>query len=355
MTEEHEMNRQCIAALVTVVAASVGVAVSAQHPRSVTIISTEAPDGWQALRLDDGRTDLQGIWANDSATPLQRPESLGDIATLTDAELAALQEHASAVVGAADDAIFGDSLFQKALASVEGQPPAPRYPFYSYGQQWLGHRWLDNRTSLIIDPPNGRLPPRTPEAEERAERQRAARRAGPPDRPETVAEELDRLDPGVRCRGGRPLLSGRGYNSNYQIFQTADYVAIQLEMHHETRLIPVGEAVPDQIGPPSVMGSSRGRWEGDVFVVETANLLRGVEGATRDVRVTERFSRVGPETLQYDYTIDDPSTWTRPWTARVFLRPAPGTGVIYEYACHEGNYAAELSLRSTRAAEAREQ
>ena len=349
------MNRQCIAALVTVVAASVGVAVSAQHPRSVTIISTEAPDGWQAPRLDDGRPDLQGIWANDSATPLQRPESLGDRATLTDEEVAALQAHASDIVGAADDAIFGDSLFQKALASVEGQPPAPRYPFYSYGQQWLGHRWLDNRTSLIIDPPNGRLPPRTAEAEERAQRQRAARRAGPPDRPETVAEELDRLDPGVRCRGGRPLLSGRGYNSNYQIFQTADYVAIQLEMHHETRLIPVGGAVPGQIGPPSVMGSSRGRWEGDVFVVETANLLRGVEGATRDVRVTERFSRVGSELLQYDYTVDDPSTWTQPWTARVFLRPAPGTGVIYEYACHEGNYAAELSLRSTRAAEAREQ
>ena len=248
------MNRQRIVAFVVVVAALVGVAVSAQHPQSVTILTTEAPDGWQVPRLADGRPDLNGIWANDS--------------------------------------------------------------------------------------------------EERTKRQRAARGAGPPDGPETVAEEFDRLDPGVRCRGGRPLLSGRGYNSNYQIFQAADHVGIQLEMHHETRLIPIGEAAPSQAGTPSVMGSSRGHWEGDTLVVETTNFSRGVDGSTRDARVTERFSRVGPEMLQYDYTVDDPSTWTQPWTARIFLRPAPGTGVIYEYACHEGNYAAELSLRSTRAAEA---
>ena len=126
----------------------------------------------------------------------------------------------------------------------------------------------------------------------------------------------------------------------------------QLEMHHETRLIPIGAAAPSQVGAPSVMGSSRGHWEGDTLVVDTTNLSRGVDGSTRDVRVTERFSRVGPEMLQYEYTLDDPSTWMQPWTARIFLRPAPGTGVIYEYACHEGNYAAELSLRSTRAAEA---
>ena len=348
------MKRRWTAAFATLVATWVGVAVSAQHPRSVTMISTAAPDGWQAPRLADGRPDLQGVWANDSATPLQRPEALADRATLTDEEVAELLEHAATIVGSADDALFGDQVFLRALASREGEPPAARYPFYSYGQQWMGHRWLDNRTSLIIDPPNGRLPPLAPEAEERRRQQQEARRAGPPDRPETVAEELDRLDPGVRCRGGNPLLSGRGYNSNYQIFQTPDYVAIQLEMHHETRLIPIGDAAPGRVGAPSVMGSSRGYWDGDTLVVETANLSRGVNGSTAGVQVTERFSRAGPELLQYEFTLDDPSTWTEPWTARIFLRPAPGTGVIYEYACHEGNYAAELSLRSTRAAEARQ-
>ena len=103
-------------------------------------------------------------------------------------------------------------------------------------------------------------------------------------------------------------------------------------MHHDTRLIPIGDAAPNQAGPRSAMGSSRGHWDGDTLVVETTNLSRGVSGSTRDVRVTERFTRVGPEMLQYEYTLDDPSTWTQPWTARLFMRTAPGTGVIYEFA-----------------------
>ena len=340
------MSRQHIAALVTVVAGMAALP---------TVVAGQAPDGWTVPRTADGRPELNGIWANDSATPLQRPEALGDRTTLTDEEVAALKTYAAESAGEGGDSVFGDAVFLKALASLEAdkdKPPAEKPPFWSYGHQWMGNRWFDNRTSLIIDPPNGRLPARTAEAEERTKRQRAARRAGPPDGPETVSQELDRLDPGVRCRGGRPLLSGRGYNSNYQIFQGTDHVGIQIEMHHETRLIPIGETAPSQVGAPSVMGSSHGRWEGDTLVVETTYLSRGVDGSTSDVRVTERFSRVGPEMLQYDYTLDDPSTWTQPWTARIFLRPAPGMGAIYEYACHEGNYAAELSLRSTRAVEA---
>ena len=340
------MRRQDIAAFATLVAVMAALPV---------VVEGQAPEGWTVPRTADGRPDLQGIWANDSATPMQRPEALGDRTTLTDAEVEALKTYSSESLGEGGDAVFGDAVFLKALASLKAdkdQPPAEKPPFWSYSQQWMGNRWFDNRTSLIIDPPNGRLPARTAEADARTKRQREARRAGPPAGPETVSQELDRLDPGVRCRGGRPLLSGRGYNSNYQIFQGTDHVGIQLEMHHETRLIPIGDAAPSQVGTPSVMGSSRGHWEGDTLVVETTNFLRGVDGSTPDVRVTERFSRVGPEMLQYDYTLDDPSTWTQPWTARIFLRPAPGTGVIYEYACHEGNYAAELSLRSTRAVEA---
>jgi len=340
------MSRQYIAAFVTAVAAMTTVTV---------VVAGQAPDGWTVPRTPDGRPDLNGIWANDSATPLQRPEVLGDRTTLTDEEVAALRVASAEALGEGGDAVFGDAVFLKALASVnkaEGQEPAAKPKFWSYGQQWMGNRWWDNRTSLIVDPPNGRLPTRSAEAEERAQRRREARNVPAP-APKTVSEELDRLDPGVRCRGGRPLLSGRGYNSNYQIFQGADYVGIQIEMHHETRLIPIGEAAPSEVGTPSVMGSSHGYWDGDTLVVETTNLSRGVDGSTPNVRVTERLSRVGPEQLQYEYTVDDPSTWTQPWTARIFLRPAPGTGAIYEYACHEGNYAAELSLVSTRAEEAR--
>ena len=328
----------------------------------------QAPDGWTVPRTADGRPDLNGIWASDAATPLERPEALGNRATLTDEEVAAIREHVTTYSVSTGNPLFGDSPFLRGLASLDAPPeekpiapPAAKPRLLpsgrgtgGYGHQWMGERWFDNRTSLIIDPQNGRLPPRTEEAEERAKRRREARNT-PPGRFQSVSEELDRLDGGVRCRGGNPLLSGRGYNSNYQIFQTTEHVGIQIEMHHETRLIPIGDAAPTQMGTPSVMGSSHGYWEGDTLVVETTNLSRGPNGSTPDVRVTERFSRVGPEELQYEFTLDDPSTWTQPWTARIFLRPAPGTGVIYEYACHEGNYAAELSLRSTRATEAREE
>ena len=314
-----------------------------------------APEGWEVSRLADGRPDLQGIWASDSATPLQRPEALGDRTALTDEEVTALQAAAVDSLNEGGDAVFGDTVFLKALASLEeskDKEPAPRRPFWSYGQQWMGGRWFDNRTSLIVEPPNGRLPPMTPEADERRKQARARRFASAPAEPETPTQELARLDPGVLCRGGNALLTGRGYNSNYQIFQTTDMVAIRMEMYHESRFIPIGDAAPSRVGPRSKMGSSRGHWEGDTLVVETTNLLRGTSGSTRDVTVIERFSRVGPETLQYEYTLDDPSTWTQPWTARLFMRPSPGTGVIYEYACHEGNYAAELVLRSARATDA---
>ena len=146
-------------------------------------------------------------------------------------------------------------------------------------------------------------------------------------------------------------MTGRGYNSNYQIFQTADYVAIQMEMMHDTRLIPIDGRATHSLAPRSALGSSRGHWEGDTLVVETTNLTRGASGSSRDARLIERFTRVGPETMQYEYTLDDPSTWTQPWTARIYMRPAPGTGVIYEFACHEGNYAIEHTLRGARALE----
>ena len=342
------MSRRNIAAVVTVVAALATTPV---------VAAGQTAEGWTVPRLPDGRPDLQGIWANDSATPLQRPEALGDRTTLSDEEVAVFQAYATEYDGVGGDAVFGDSVFLRALASLEepagGQATSGR-GIGSYNQFWMIDRWFDNRTSLIVDPPNGRLPSRTAEAEERAQRRRAARDAPPPAGRSTLAEEVARIDPAIRCRGGGVLLSGRGYNSNYQIFQTTDHVAIQMEMHHETRLIPIGEAALFQGGPRSATGSSHGHWEGDTLVVETKNLSRGTGGSTRDVQVTERFTRVGPEMLQYEYTLDDPSTWTEPWTARMFMRPTPGTGVVYEFACHEGNYSIEHALRNARFLETQE-
>ena len=340
------MRRQSIVAL----------AAAAVMATASVVAAGQAPDGWTAPRTADGRPDLSGVWASDSATPLERPEALGDRAFLTDEEVAALAAHATEYSAVGGDAVFGETPFRRALAALaepteDGQAARPaRRSTGSYNQFWMSGRWFENRTSLIVDPPNGRRPARTPEAEERDRQRRTARNA--PAGPLTLAEEVARIDPAIRCRGGGALLSGRGYNSTYQIFQSTDYVGIQIEMHHDTRLIPIGDAAPGHVGPPTAMGNSRGRWEGDTLVVETTNLSRGVGGSTSDVRITERFTRAGPELLQYEYTLDDPSTWTRPWTARLFMRPSPGTGVLYEFACHEGNYAIEHALRNERYLEA---
>ena len=314
-------------------------------------VAGQAPDGWAVPRTADGQPDLQGVWASDSATPLERPEELAGRATLTDEEVATLATRAAELFDGETDAAFGDSVFRAALAggdgfkSRDGVTEATPEGTGNYNQFWLIDRWFDNRTSLIVDPPTGRRPPRTAAAEARADAARAAR---PTD---TFAAELNSLGSGLRCGGGRVPMTGRGYNSNYQIFQSADHVAIQMEMMHDTRLIPIG-GTPPQPALRSDLGSSHGRWEGDTLVVETTHLTAGSSGSSPDLRLVERFTRVGPETLQYEYTMDDPSTWTQPWTARVYLRPAPGTGVIYEFACHEGNYAIEHTLRGARTQEA---
>ena len=346
------MSDRCFAAVVAVAALVLMVPVAA-----VGQSSAPTTDGWTVPRTADGQPDLQGIWASDSATPLERPEELADKSTLSEEEVATLRARATELFNGETDAAFGDSVFRAVLAdrddfkSRDGVTEKTPEGTGNYNQFWLIDRWFDNRTSLIVDPPNGRMPSRTAQAEQRAEEQRAAGTARTSSAPETLSQELARLGSGLRCGGGRVPMTGRGYNSNYQIFQTADYVAIQMEMMHDTRLIPIDGRATHPASPRSAMGSSRGHWEGDTLVVETTNLTRGASGSSRDARLIERFTRVGPETMQYEYTLDDPSTWTQPWTARIYMRPAPGTGVIYEFACHEGNYAIEHTLRGARALE----
>ena len=310
-----------------------------------------APEEWSVPRTADGQPDLQGIWASDSATPLERPEELADRATLSDEEVATLAARAAHLFDGETDAAFGESVFRAVLddrddyQSGDGVTEETPEGTGNYNQFWLIDRWFDNRTSLIIDPSTGRLPAMTTDGEARRVAARNVERPLFPRGPED-------LGAGLRCSGGRIPMTGRGYNSNYQILQTADYVAIQMEMMHDTRIIPLREAIDSPAALRSDMGVSRGYWDGDTLVVETANLKRGSNGSTRDLRLVERFTRVGPKTLYYDYTVDDPTTWTQPWTARIYMRPAPGTGVIYEFACHEGNYAIEHTLRGARLQEA---
>jgi hypothetical protein len=315
----------------------------------LSVVRPLAAQTWTPARAADGHPDLQGIWANNVATPLQRPKELEGRATLTDDEVAVLRKKASELFDNGNsDAAFGDTFFESVLANVKGTKSGFKTvdgETGDYSSVWLEARYWDNRTSLITDPPDGRLPALTAEAQKRQAAASAARNrlpAGPEDR--SLSE---------RCiTYGSPRVGGlaAGYNSYYQIVQTPETVAIQMEMIHDVRSIPI-DGGPHL--PPAVqewLGDPRGHWEGDTLVVDTTNYKAGAfMNASSQLHVIERFTRTSPETLQYQVTIDDPATWTKPWTVMIPLRRS--SDAIYEYACHEGNHALVGILAGARAEE----
>ena len=344
----HRRDLAAPIALATVIAISTlaPVLVAGQTATARTDAATPDATPW-------GDPDLQGVWASDSATPLERPDELAGKAVLTDEETAALATRAAQLFNGDTDAAFGESVFRAALSEAQeyqsrdgATTEAPRGTG-NYNQFLLIDRWFDNRTSLIVDPPDGRIPPLTPEAQARRQARAEARRPSLPDGPQDLGS--------MRCLGGRVPMTGRGYNSNYQIVQAPGYVAILMEMMHEVRIIPLDGRQHVASHIRQRLGDSRGRWEGDTLIVDTVNFADGAvrsRGGTREnLRLVERFTRVDTDTLQYEYTMHDPTTWTRPWTARILMRPTPGTGVIYEFACHEGNYAIPNTLSGARAQE----
>src|SRR5215471_6726269 len=292
---------------------------------------------WTPPRTADGHPDLQGIFDFATATPLERPASLANKAVLTDEEAAAFEKQQAANRQRIDDA------------------PLPAGQVGGYNQFWyeFGTKVVsDRRTSLITDPPDGRLPPLLPEAQKRADERRAQLRRladGPEDR-----------DASERCllgyNSGPPMIPV-GYNQNVQIVQTRDYVMVHNEMVHTARIIPI-DGRP-HLAPrfESWSGDSRGRWEGDTLVVETTNFndktwnqFSGWSWAVdENLHLVERFSLIDADTVLYEFTVTDPTTWTKPWSAAVPLRRT--TNLMYEYACHEGNEGMEGILRGARALE----
>lgn len=298
-------------------------------------------------RAPDGHPDLSGIWEHNAATPLERPDELNGRAELTDEELAAMKRTAAQVFGGDADAAFGDSIYVATLQNVLGQQKG----FTSrdgatgdYNSFWVVGRWFEKRTSLITDPPDGKLPAQTDEAKARQQRQAEYRRMHPNDGPED-------LPVGLRCITGSVPMLGAGYNNYYQIVQTPTTVAVNMEMRHDTRMIPIG----DRPHLPSTvhlwLGDPVGRWEGDTLVVDSTNFRDDspMRQATEHAHLIERFTRIGPDTLKYEVTVEDPSTWTSPWTAVAYMKRT--TDQIYEYACHEGNYAMAGTLRGARVQE----
>ena len=274
-----------------------------------------------------GDPDLQGVWTNSTTTGLERPDDLAGQAFLSDEERVARDEE---------------------RARNSDQPPPPGQTG-AYNSFWLERGNESVRTSLIVDPPTGKLPTLMPGEAERRATYNAARGldpAGPEDR--SLYERcISRGMPGSMMPGF--------YNHNYQILQTPGYVVILVEMIHDARIIPLDGRPHANQRIRQWLGDSRGRWEGDTLVVETTNLAqvagrtRTVFGASETTHLVERFTRVDADTIDYEFTLTDPTEYHSAWTASIPM--ADLGGPLYEYACHEGNYGLENILAGARAAE----
>ena len=309
---------------------------------SPAMAGQSADEGYAAPRTPDGHPDLQGVWEHNVATPLERPEAWEGKESLTPEELSQIQAAAALATDPGKDALFGDQLIQAAIAGTEATSYDPTTG--NYNQFWIADRFFSTQTSLVVDPPNGRIPETTDAAKARREERAAYRDAHPAD---TYADR----PLSERCVSyGVPRI-GAGYNSYYQLVQAKDHVALLQEMIHDVRIIPIDGPGHASDSLRFLHGDSRGHYEGDTLVVVTKNYAEngGYRGATPNLTVTERFTRVAPDTLQYEVRFEDPATWTAPWSVSIPLR---GTeDAIYEYACHEGNIGMEGILAGHRAEE----
>jgi hypothetical protein len=311
--------------VVMVVLASLSAAAAAGQPAVARASRAgTAPAKASALpRTPDGRPDLQGMWDFAQLTPLERPGEFAGKTTITEEEAEQFAQHRI-------ETTHKDRRDGGATADVER----------AYNDFWwdFGTR-IAAQPSLVVDPPDGRIPPLTPAAQERIEKRRN-RFDNPEERP--LAE---------RCilgfNSGPPMVPS-AYNNNVQVVQTPAHVLILNEMIHSARVVDLSGRPHLPKSMRFLTGDSIGRWDGDTLVVDTTNFSMdaGFRGATVNLHLVERFTRVDRETLRYEFTVDDPATWTKPWSASI---PMTRTDeLMFEYACHEGNYALEGVLKGAR-------
>jgi hypothetical protein len=280
-----------------------------------------------------GQRDLQGIWTNATLTPLERPRDLAGKEFFTEAEAAEYEKQGRE----RNDADRRDSNAEADLA-------------VGYNAAWWdrGTRIVSTRrTSLVVDPRDGRVPPLTPEAQSQAAARAEATRLHPADGPED-GSLADRCI--VRGTAVPPMLPA-GYNNNYQILQTPEHVVILVEMIHDARIISLDGRPHLAKKIHNWLGDSRGRWEGNTLVVDTTNFTdqTAYRGSSEQLHLVERFTRTADDTMIYQFTVEDPATWAKPWTAEVPWTKTKGP--VYEYACHEGNTMISTILRGARVAE----
>ena len=320
------MKRQLLMAALAL-AAAVGIA--GVGPVALEAQSSASP------RTPWGDPDLQGLWTNTTTTPMERPDDLADKESLSSEELAVRDAEVA-------EAVSFDNI-------SDGNVGA-------YNEFWVERGALITQTSLIVDPPDGKLPPMTEEAQRKTQ-QFIARWVAPP----ASWEDMNLYD---RCitRGLPGAMIPGFYNHNYLILQTPDYVVLQVEMIHDTRIIPLAGRQQAPSGIPEWLGHSQGRWEGDTLVVETEGFAAKGEQRVAlggfflafsggpNARLVERFTRLDDGTLDYRFTVSDPTVDTREWTAAIPMQAYDEP--LYEYACHEGNYAMPNILAGARADEA---
>jgi hypothetical protein len=326
-----------IAIAVALLAPAPVAAQTASPPAKATV----AAKAWAPPRTADGRPDLQGVWDFRTITPMERPVAFGTKEFLTDEEAANYEKD--------ENQRQNRDLIDPEQGGLM-YPPGGVVPYnefwYDRGNKVVGSK----RTSLIVDPPNGRLPAFTPEGQKRAKLRTDEQRETQLGHP--VADTWEDRPLQERCimglNAGPPMTPG-AYNNNFQLFQTPQYVVILTEMVHDARIVPLDGRPHGNIR--QWKGDSRGHWEGDTLVVDTTNFKRetSLPGSSANTHLTERFTRTAPGTLLYEFTVDDPTTWTRTWTAAVPMSKTEEP--IYEYACHEGNYAMASILAGARAAE----
>ena len=347
MTRRSLMTAAAAVALVVMLPATGPL--NGQAPPAAATPTDATAKSYTPSRTPDGQPDLQGFWTNSTYTPLQRPANVTK-EFYTPEEAADIEKRAAA---------------RETEQTTPGTIADVHYDEAQFGLNRSQSTFARNRrTSLIVDPPDGRIPPVTSEAQKRAIEFDAARKrmGGPFD----SAQHMEFDDRCVMMAGAAPPMLSPGYMSNYQIVQVPGYVMILVERLHDTRIIPLD----GRLHPPSSvrqwLGTSRGRWEGQTLVVQTRNFNSrrpGVgqgqvagqpfRGASEDMRVTEWFTRVDADTILYRFTVEDEKTWTRPWTAELPMVKLQPQGPLFEHACHEGNYGLANTLAGARVEEKR--
>ena len=319
---------------VAVLMANIAGQATASAAKAAPAAKPPAAKAYTPPKTPDGQPDLQGFWTNSTYVPFERPQGVTKEFYTPDEAEAAIKTAAA----------------REAEQTEPGTAADVHYDFSQFGLDRSQSKFAYSlRTSLVVDPPDGKVPPVNAQGQKRAAERAAARKlaGGPYDAVQNMAI-------GSRCiimGGSGPPMMNAGYNANYQIVQSPGYVMILTEMIHDVRVIPLDNRAQPPQDVRQWIGLSRGRWEGNTLVVETTNFngKNAFRGASENMKVTERFTRVADDVIDYKFTIEDPATWDRAWTADAPL--ARTEGPIFEFACHETNYGIANILAGARAEE----